>query len=47
MDGEIEKVLRKTQLFATLTDTELQALAGRAKKRHFAEGALLFAEGDR
>jgi CRP/FNR family transcriptional regulator, cyclic AMP receptor protein len=42
----IEKILRKTPLFASLTDREMQALAGRVSNRRFERGALLFSEGD-
>jgi CRP/FNR family transcriptional regulator, cyclic AMP receptor protein len=44
--GTVEKVLRKTPLFASLTEEELRALAERASKKSFPAGALLFAEGD-
>ncbi len=42
----VEKILRKTPLFASLTDKEMEALAGRVSNRHFERGALLFSEGD-
>jgi CRP/FNR family transcriptional regulator, cyclic AMP receptor protein len=42
----VEKILRKTPLFASLTDKEMEALAGRVSKRCFECGALLFSEGD-
>jgi CRP/FNR family cyclic AMP-dependent transcriptional regulator len=46
MSGEIEKTLRKTPLFASLTPDELHALAARVSERRFERGALLFSEGD-
>jgi CRP/FNR family transcriptional regulator, cyclic AMP receptor protein len=42
----VEKILRKTPLFASLTAEEMEALAGRVSNRHFERGALLFSEGD-
>jgi CRP-like cAMP-binding protein len=42
----VETILRKTPLFASLTDKEMEALAGRVSKRRFECGALLFSEGD-
>lgn len=46
MSGVVEKALRKTPLFASITDQEMQALAARASKKHFHRGELLFGEGD-
>jgi len=46
MSEKNETVLRKTPLFANLTDTEMAALAGRVGNRRFERGALLFSEGD-
>ena len=46
MSEKNETVLRKTPLFANLTDTEMGALAGRVSNRRFERGALLFSEGD-
>ena len=46
MSEIIEKILRKTPLFASLTDKEMRALSGRFSNRHFERGALLFNEGD-
>lgn len=46
MTENLGSVLRKTQLFANLTDAEMSALAARASKKHFDRGALLFSEGD-
>jgi CRP/FNR family transcriptional regulator len=37
--------LRKTQLFADLSDKELHALAARVVPRHFRKGDLIFSEG--
>jgi CRP/FNR family cyclic AMP-dependent transcriptional regulator len=42
----VEKILRKTPLFASLTDKEMEALVGRVSIRGFERGALLFSEGD-
>lgn len=41
-----EAVLRKTQLFATLTDREMHTLSARVSKKHFDRGEVLFSEGD-
>jgi len=41
-----EAILRKTPLFATLTDTEMQALAARTSRKRFQRDEQLFAEGD-
>jgi CRP/FNR family transcriptional regulator len=41
-----EKVLRKTPLFASLTENEMQALARRVTTKRFQRGELLFSEGD-
>ena len=46
MAEDVEMVLRKTPLFASLTETEMRALAARVSKRHFQRGELLFGEGD-
>lgn len=46
MSEKNETVLRKTPLFANLTDTEMGALARRVSNRRFERGALLFSEGD-
>jgi CRP-like cAMP-binding protein len=46
MTEKVEAVLRKTPLFASLTENEIQALAGRASKKRLQRGELLFAEGD-
>jgi CRP/FNR family transcriptional regulator, cyclic AMP receptor protein len=44
--GNVERILRKTPLFAGLTEEELRALAARASKKSYPTGALLFGEGD-
>ena len=41
-----EAVLRKTQLFARLTESEMRMLCARVSKRHFGRGETLFSEGD-
>jgi CRP/FNR family cyclic AMP-dependent transcriptional regulator len=46
MTKSVEIVLRKTPLFASLTEKEMQALAARISKRRFQRGELLFGEGD-
>jgi CRP/FNR family transcriptional regulator, cyclic AMP receptor protein len=46
MNAEIEATLRKTPLFAGLTDQEIRSLAARVIKRDFRQGTLLFGEGD-
>ena len=46
MSKGTEAVLRKTPLFASLTEKELQALASRTTRRHFQRGEQLFGEGD-
>jgi CRP/FNR family transcriptional regulator, cyclic AMP receptor protein len=43
---DAEKILRKTPLFASLTDKEMEALAGRVSTRGCERGELLFSEGD-
>lgn len=42
----VEGVLRKTALFASLTETEMHALRARVSTRRFHRGELLFNEGD-
>lgn len=46
MNEVVGRILRKTQLFASLSETELEALASRVSNRRFERGALLFSEGD-
>jgi len=46
MNGSTESILRKTSLFESLTDDEMQALAARATRRRFHKDEQLFAEGD-
>jgi CRP/FNR family cyclic AMP-dependent transcriptional regulator len=46
MNEGTEAVLRKTPLFASLTEKELQALALRTTRKQFQRGELLFGEGD-
>src|SRR5215467_8781114 len=46
MNGSTEAILRKTPLFASLTETEMQALASRAIRKRFQKNEQLFAEGD-
>jgi CRP/FNR family transcriptional regulator len=41
-----EAVLKKTPLFAGLTESELRALAARATRKKYDRGQLLFGEGD-
>jgi len=46
MNSSTEAILRKTPLFASLTDAEMQALAARATRKRFQKDEQLFAEGD-
>jgi CRP/FNR family cyclic AMP-dependent transcriptional regulator len=46
MSENIEMVLRKTPLFASLTEIEIKALAGRVSTKRLQRGELLFGEGD-
>lgn len=46
MAENYEAVLRKTPLFANLTETEMRALRPRVSSREFHRGELLFSEGD-
>lgn len=46
MIENIETLLRKTALFASLTENETQALAGKVSMKHLQRGELLFGEGD-
>src|SRR3989304_6804999 len=46
MTENVTMVLRKTPLFASLTEQEKQALAARVDKKRFQRGELLFSEGD-
>jgi CRP/FNR family transcriptional regulator, cyclic AMP receptor protein len=46
MTENVEMVLRKTPLFASLTEQEMHALATRVSAMHFQRGQLLFSEGD-
>ena len=46
MSESAEAVLKKTPLFAGLTEAELRALAARATKKKYDRGQLLFGEGD-
>jgi CRP/FNR family transcriptional regulator len=46
MSGDTGAVLKKTPLFASLTEAEMQALAARTSRKRFGQGEDLFAEGD-
>lgn len=46
MNSSSESILRKTALFASLTDVEMQALAARVTRKRFQKDEQLFAEGD-
>ncbi len=46
MNEAVEKILRKTPLFASLTDKEMTSLAARVSTKRFERGAQLFSEGD-
>ncbi len=41
-----ETVLRRTQLFSTLTEREMRMLCARVSKMHFSRAETLFSEGD-
>jgi CRP/FNR family cyclic AMP-dependent transcriptional regulator len=46
MTENVEVILRKTPLFANLSETEMTALAARVSNRRLERGTLLFNEGD-
>ena len=46
MPDQLETVLRKTPMFAGLTEPEMGALRGRVTSQRFQRGELLFSEGD-
>jgi CRP/FNR family cyclic AMP-dependent transcriptional regulator len=46
MSNDTGAVLKKTPLFANLTEAELQALTARTSRKRFQKSAQLFAEGD-
>jgi CRP-like cAMP-binding protein len=46
MSGNTESILRKTPLFKSLTESELQALAAQATRRRYHKDEQLFWEGD-
>lgn len=46
MASDRESVLRKTPLFANLSDHEMRALCARVANKRFHRGELLFSEGD-
>lgn len=46
MPDQLETVLRKTPMFAGLTEPEMRALRGRVSSQRFQRGELLFSEGD-
>ncbi len=46
MNLTVETILRKTPLFASLTEKEMEALARRVATRRSERGELLFSEGD-
>ncbi len=46
MSNDTGAVLKKTPLFASLTEAELKALATRTSRKRFRQGEHLFAEGD-
>lgn len=46
MSGNSEAILKKTPLFATLTEAEVRALAARTARKRFQKDEQLFAEGD-
>src|SRR5438876_4177341 len=46
MSNDTGAVLKKTPLFANLTEAELQALTARTSRKRFQKSEQLFAEGD-
>jgi len=46
MSESVETVLRKTPLFASLSEDELHALRRRVSSKHYDRGEILFSEGD-
>lgn len=46
MKDSVETILRKTPLFASLTEDEIQALSSRTSTKRLQRGELLFGEGD-
>ena len=46
MSDAVETVLRKTPLFASLTEDETHALRGRVTTKQYDRGEILFSEGD-
>jgi CRP-like cAMP-binding protein len=46
MKENVEAVLRRTALFASLSEDEIQALAARVSRKRLQRGELLFGEGD-
>jgi len=46
MNGSTEAILRKTPLFASLSEAEIHALGPRISRKRFQKGEQLFAEGD-
>lgn len=46
MSDAVETVLRKTPLFASLTEVETHALRGRVTTKQYDRGEILFSEGD-
>lgn len=46
MSDAVETVLRKTPLFTSLTDDEMQALRRRVTSKQYNRGEILFSEGD-
>lgn len=46
MSYDVELVLRKTPLFASLSELEMRSLCRRVTRRRFRRGELLFSEGD-
>jgi len=46
MNADVEKILRKTPLFASLSEKEMEALTERVTTKRSERGELLFSEGD-
>ena len=46
MNADVEKILRKTPLFASLPEKEMEALTKHVTTKRSEHGELLFSEGD-
>ena len=46
MNADVEKILRKTPLFASLSEKEMEALTKHVTTQRSERGELLFSEGE-